>query len=97
MKIYISEVAYGTPRLSEVEAERGFRVEHAKIEGVLDNHGHWQTYQDFRAEAEAHRHWRETRRISYQDWEAITQYRYTARDTDPLPRLASTDEDPTTD
>jgi len=37
-----------------VEAERGFRVEHAKIEGVLDNHGHWQTYQDFRAEAEAY-------------------------------------------
>lgn len=36
-----------------IEAERGFRVEHAKIEGVEHN-GHWQTYQNFRAESEAY-------------------------------------------
>lgn len=80
-----------------VEAERGFRVEHAKIEGVLD-YGHWQTYQNFRAEAEAYYRRRyEEPRYTYQDWEAITKYQYTARDTDPLPRLASTDEDPAAD
>lgn len=79
-----------------VEAERGFRVEHAKIEGV-EHDGYWKTYQNFRAEAEAY--WRrraEAYRVSYQDWEA-SYYTYTTRDTDPLPRVASTDEDSAAD